>query len=490
MSGEGSATLWETFHARTGGMGSHPAVSGPSGTLTFAELWAHADTLASSFRRAGVADGAAVGVALPNTARFPVALLALCRLDAAVVLIPPQYRAGELSPVLSGLGLVDVVTHPGHAPGIAEAMPGARSSDCDGLLVLSSTGGEGKPLREPAALMKLSSGSTAEPKCIVLAAANVIAEAENVTATLGLGPGDRVLAGVPLFHSYGFDLGVLPALYAGSTLEVDDVFVPRRTLAALAERSPSAYLGVPAQYRAMLDARLDVAPDLTGVRWLLSCTAPLSADVVTAFGERFAAPICQHYGSSETGAATTHVPSEVLGRPASVGRAMEGVRVQVVSPDGTPLGPGAEGDVVVSSEAVARGYALGGPAGASPFRADGFWTGDVGRLDAEGFLTLLGRRDAVINVGGFKVSPEEVAATLERHPAVREAAVLGVSVALGEQVVWAAVALSERVDEAGLVAFCSGLLAEYKVPRRITVLDELPRTAAGKIRLRPEDVGA
>lgn len=168
---------------------------------------------------------------------------------------------------------------------------------------------------------------------------------------------------------------------------------------------------------------------------------------------------------------------------------MAGVQVTVVDPDGGAQPPGADGEVVVSSGAVARRYVLGAPPGPSPLGSGVFQTGDVGRMDPEGFLTLAGRRDAMINVGGFKVSPTEVAATLERHPAVHEAAVLGVPDGSGDEVVYAAVAPSRSVDEAELLAFCRGVLAEYKVPRRIEIRDALPRTASGKVRLRLGDLG-
>ena len=152
------------------------------------------------------------------------------------------------------------------------------------------------------------------------------------------------------------------------------------------------------------------------------------------------------------------------------------------------VGRGAEGEVVVESAAVASGYVLGAPPGPSPFRAGSFRTGDVGRLDEDGFLTVQGRRDALINVGGLKVSPAEVAATLERHPAVSEAAVIGLPDGQGDELPYAVVALSAEADERELLAFCRASLAEYKVPRRIEIREELPRTAAGKVRLTREDL--
>jgi long-chain acyl-CoA synthetase len=201
---------------------------------------------------------------------------------------------------------------------------------------------------------------------------------------------------------------------------------------------------------------------------------------VTEFIGRFGVPICQHYGSSETGAATNHLPAEVPGRPASVGRSMSGVEIEVDE----------EGEVVVTSGAVARRYVLGAPPGESPLRNGVFRTGDLGTLDDDGFLTVLGRRDAMINVGGLKVSPAEVSATLERHPAVAEAAVLGFPDGRDEEVVYAVVSLSGAADESELIEFCRESLAEHKVPRRIEIRDALPRTATGKVKLGVDDLNA
>jgi long-chain acyl-CoA synthetase len=486
--GGSSAVLWNAFRSRTGRFGDRVAVESSAGELTFGAMWEKADRLAARMLAAGVEEGSVVGLALGNSAHFLPSLLALCRLDATIALLPPQYGPGELRPLAGGVGLASVIVETESAAGFAAAVPIARSVGLDGLEVLFPTEYRGRRLADRPALLKFSSGSTAEPKAIALTAPNLLAEADNVCVTLGLAPGDRVLAGVPLFHSYGFDLGVLPALYAGACLTLEDAFVPRRTLTALAGTGITAFLGVPLHYRAFLTTRVSSELDLSGVRWLLSCTAPLSADTVAAFYGRFGVPICQHYGSSETGAATTHVPSEVLGRPDAVGRAMSGVDVFVVDDEGQELPSESEGEVVVASEAVADRYVLGAPAGPSPLRDGAFRTGDLGRIDADGFLTIAGRRDAMINVGGLKVSPVEVAATLERHSAVREAAVLGVADGNGEEVVYAVVALSGSVREQELLAFCRSSLAEYKVPRRIEMRGALPRTPAGKVRLKLEDL--
>jgi acyl-CoA synthetase (AMP-forming)/AMP-acid ligase II len=482
-----SSQLWEAFQARTGSLGEQVAVETAGVELGFGELWAQADRLATRFLESGVREGGVAGLALGNSPLFPAAFLALCRLDATVALLAPQYGRTELKAIADRVGLSSIVAEADGGPRITAAIPIASAATADGLRVLVPRV-DVRPASRDEVLLKFSSGSTAEPKGIALSADNLLAEAENVGTTLELGPGDRILSGVPLFHSYGFDLGVLPTLYSGTTLLLEDVFVPRRTLRRLAYRV-AAFLGVPAQYRAILTTQLDKVPDLSGVRWLLSCTAPLAPETVTEFMDRFGAPICQHYGSSETGAVTTHFPSEVPARPASVGKPMSGVEISLVE-DGRPAPQGSEGEVVVTSGAVARGYVLGAPDGRSPLGAGTFRTGDIGRLDADGFLTLVGRRDAMINVGGLKVSPVEVAATLERHPAVREAAVLGFPDGRDEEVVYAVVSLSESVGEVELVAFCRDNLAEHKVPRRIEIRDELPRTASGKLRMGVDDLDA
>jgi long-chain acyl-CoA synthetase len=482
----GSSQLWDALASRTGRFGDQVAVEAAGEEFSFGVLWKNADRTAALLRDNGVREDGVTGLALHNSARFLTAFLALCRTGTTIALLPPQYGRSELTAIADGVGLSSIVVDSSGGPRIAGAIPIARATTVDDLSVLVPARARATAVRQDEALLKFSSGSTAQPKGIALTANNVLAEAENVTTTLDLGPGDRVISGVPLFHSYGFDLGLLPTLYAGATLVLEDSFVPRRTMRKLA--GVAAFLGVPAQYRAFLSTTNASAPmDLSESRWLLSCTAPLAPETVTEFLERFSAPICQHYGSSETGAVTNHLPSEVARKPASVGKPISGVELRIVE-EGRTLGPGSEGEVIVESEAIARRYVLGAPPDPSPLGDGVFRTGDLGSLDEEGFLTLVGRRDAMINVGGLKVSPAEVSATLELHPAVREAAVLGFPDGHDEEVVFAAVALDRPVAEDELLAFCRSALAEHKVPRRIQIRDALPRTATGKIRLGAEDL--
>ncbi len=451
------------------------------GALEGNDLRRAAGTLAASLAAAGLRGGGVIALALDPARALLPALAAAWGTGATVVLVPPALGPAELRAVAAGLAPTLIVTTEGDAARIAGAAGGtARPLAVQGLpplaLITCRSGRQAADLAD-AALVKLSSGSTGTPKAVVLTHANVEAEAANVAAALGLGPGDRVVAPVPLTHSYGFDLAVLAVLASGATVEQRPVLSPRRALADMADAT--VYLGVPAIYRVVAEAPVAAPPELGGARYLLSCTAPLTPDLIRAFASRFGAPICQHYGSSETGAVANHQPDQVLARPEVVGRAIGGVSVRVA--DDT-------GELVVEGPAVAAGYALGGPAGATPLAAGVFRTGDLAEIDADGFIRIHGRRDSLINVGGLKVSPQEVSEALERHPAVRQAAVVGVPDARGEQLVTAAVVLARAVPDAELIAHCTGELAEHKVPRRIVVCDALPVGPTGKVRLRADDL--
>jgi long-chain acyl-CoA synthetase len=453
------------------------------GTLSGSDLRRSAGALAGAFASAGVAEGAVVGLALESARALVPALVAAWELGATVVLVPPGLGPTELGAVADGLAPTHLVTVAADAERIAGATGGTCAAlPIEGqapLALIARALGERDAALAGVALVKLSSGSTGSPKAVVLTHANVAAEAANVAAALALGPGDRVVAPIPLTHSYGFDLGVLAVLASGATLEQRPAVSPRRALADMA--GATVYLGVPSIYRVAAAAPVSAPPDLSGPRFLLSCTAPLSADLIRAFAERFGAPLCQHYGSSETGAIANHDPAAVLARPDSVGRAIAGVTVDVA---------GDTGELVVRGAAVALGYALGQPVEPSPFEGGGFRTGDLAEIDADGFIRLRGRLGSVINVGGLKVSPQEVAEALERHPKVRQAAVVGVPDGRGDELVAAAVVLAGDVPSAELIAHCSGELAEHKVPRRIVVLAALPLGPTGKVRLRAEDLAA
>jgi len=476
--------LWDAFarhpdHA--------PAVMTPDGRLTAGDIRRHATAVARQLEQGGVPEGAVVALAVPNGLEFLPALLGLALRSCVVALTSPKLGLQGFTDILKHvapvalLSTLDFATVGRLGSSIDARQVGEHSVSRPIQIRRLSDGRPATTLPPDTAAIKFSSGSTGIAKGICLTASNLETETETVVHGLGVTGATRLIAPVPLFHSYGFDLGVLASLVTGAPLHVSDGFVPRRALERLVETTPAVFLGVPVMYRLLLEGHPRPLPP----HRLVSCTAPLDGDTISRFAQAFGVPVCQHYGASEAGAVTLHAPDDVLDHPNAVGRPMRNVTVRITDPEGHEVPAGEPGEVVVSSGAVAAGYVMGAPP-RSPFSGGAYAMGDVGVMDRSGLLTIQGRLDDLINVGGFKVAPAEVCRALDAHPAVRESAVTGHRDGRGEMTVYAMVAARTPVTEAELIRHCQERLAEYKVPRRIDVLGELPRGPTGKVRLAPE----
>ncbi|MCB9868576.1 MAG: acyl--CoA ligase [Planctomycetes bacterium] len=494
-----TTTLWEVFERTVRADPDALALSAPDETITRGQLAEQATELANAMRAAGVREHGLGLIMLPNSVAFVAAFLALTRLPATAALVSTRFRESELRVIAATVRPDFVLVLPQHAAEAAAQLDVETEHDLTNrgggqrlrLLRLRATAGSVLDVEERfglgdagsyPALVKFSSGSTGAPKAVLWTAANVSAAAANVVTTLGLDASDHVLAPVPLAHSYGFDLGVLPLLFAGTSLAIRERPAWKAILAELASGRVSVFLGVPAMYHVLNRTRLDHAPDLSATRYLLSCTAPLPVDLAQAFSRRFRAAICQHYGSSETGGITLCHPGEAGRHPETVGRVMHGVQLSIVGPHGEALPAGSRGEVVIGGAATAAGYVRAATAGdAGGFRDGRYWTGDVGSLSPDGFLHLDRTRPGVAHVGGWKVSLAEVARVLESHPSVRESVVTDVEDARGMAHIVAAVTLQGPVEEQALMAFCRARLADYKQPRRVHILEELPRAASGEV---------
>jgi len=492
-------TLWHSFRRQAKQLPDKTAVTTPDGSSTFAEIEAHVGQLAEALLARGIGAGAMVHVALPNTAVFLPSVLALRSLGATVGLVSSRYRDAELRAVTHRVRPVAYLT----TARLAEVLK--RAIDVDEEVHLPAFAGQpalslvfpaepGTPRDTTGlAFVKFTSGSTGAPKGVGLTEANLLAEAANVVAALGISSADRIVVPVPISHSYGFDLGILPVIAAGAEAVILSSFIPRRIFAELANRETSVFLGVPSMYRILAEANPSDVPDLSHIRYVLSCTAPLLPDLLQLCHERLGVPVCQHYGSSETGAAANHRPDEVLRRPGSVGVAIRNVDIRIIADDGATLGPGQEGEIVIRSEAVSSGYVTDeGDASSAFARIDEtlreYRTGDVGVLDEDGFLYWRGRKDQVINVGGLKVYPGEVIQVLERCPGVSGARVIAALGPSGEQVVHAVVTLSQSTRQQDILAYCRQHLADYKVPRQIKIVEAISTPEATKLSDLSEDV--
>ena len=448
------------------GAARHPdavAITGDGGTIHFGELRERCAQAAGALRAQGVARGCRVALVLPNEPEFVYAYYGALQLGAIAVSLNPTLTPAELSGVLADCAPRVTVRSAN------DLMGGKPVFDIADL-----------PRHTPAAIL-YTSGTTGTPKGATLSHNNIWFTIAAKQRYLGLTPRDRVLAFLPLFHCFGQNAILNAALYSGAAVVLQNGFDPQRVLTATRVDGATVLCAVPAAFAALLDR---ASPhDLASVRLFFSAGAPLPRAIEDRWLARFGKPLHQGYGLTETSPFATYNHLTHY-RPGSAGVAVAGVGLRVTDPaSGAVLAAGQRGEVEVHGANVMIGYWNRPAETAEAIRDGWFRTGDIGRLDAEGHLTLEDRLKDLIIVGGLNVYPAEVENALYSHPAVAEAAVYGVEdPALGEQVRAAVVCKpGEQADEAALAAHCRSRLAPYKVPAAIELVDGLPRNRSGKL---------
>jgi|HubBroStandDraft_3_1064219.scaffolds.fasta_scaffold03500_6 acyl-coenzyme A synthetase/AMP-(fatty) acid ligase len=345
-------------------------------------------------------------------------------------------------------------------------------------LPASAGNGEG-PLFVPpgCAVVKLTSGSTGEPRGIAAPAESLLADDAALTSSMGIGPGDRLLAAIPFAHSYGLSSLVLPALVRGTPLVLPDESGLLGPFAAAERMEATVFPTAPAWLDALV--RLPQVPAWPrSLRLVITAGAPLGVRTAGSFRERFGLPVHVFYGASECGG-ICYDREGGAGERGSVGTPIDGVSVRLQPVRTAQAGEGEEGIVLVSSPAVADSYL---PESDERLRPGCFMTGDLAAWSG-GELVLRGRRDGFINIKGKKVHPREVEAVLEQLQGVEEVAVLGVPVPeRGSEVLRAVIACQPgRLSPAEVLAWCRTHLAAHKVPRSLILVPRMPRTARGKL---------
>ncbi|MEB8343761.1 long-chain-fatty-acid--CoA ligase [Streptomyces endophyticus] len=335
-----------------------------------------------------------------------------------------------------------------------------------------------------------TSGTTGKPKGAQLTHGNLASCAAIFCDIHAIGPDDRAVTGLPLFHVFGQACVMGTTMRAGGSLTLLERFDAGAMTALIRRDRPTFIAGVPTMWNAMLRAADDAGADFSGLRLASSGGASLPVEVMRAFEERFGCTIVEGYGLTETtGAGTCHLADEPA-KPGTVGRALPSCAVAVRDDEGAELPPGEVGEVHIKGPVVMKGYWNRPDATGEALDADGWLrTGDLGSLDAEGDLRIVDRKKDLVIRGGYNVYPREVEEVLYEHPDIVEAAVIGVpDPHYGEEVA-AVVALrpGAALDIQALRAWAKERLSAYKVPHLLAVVDELPKGATGKILKRGID---
>jgi acyl-CoA synthetase (AMP-forming)/AMP-acid ligase II len=494
---------------RISAQAAHAAVVWNGRSYSFEEMRRWAGSYVAFLERAGVKRGDRVAVFAETCPELVAALVG--HLGAGFIHVPinTRYRAEEARHILEDSGAAAVLTRRGdacaevldeilvegrppklrHVLDLAQVFP---SSFFEATVSSSSRDARSvPPARDDAAFLIYTSGTTGKSKGVVLSHR---ALEENTRAMMDLwrfSEEDRLVLALPLFHVHGLCLGVAGALVTGFTLILEKRFDAARVVKAFATDGATAFMGVPTMYVRLLE-HLDSHPQdaaaLRKARLFTSGSAPLPASDFLAFHERTGHRILERYGMSET-LFTLSNPYEGERRPGTVGLPVPGCLVRLVDDEMREAPEGALGEILVKGHGVMTGY-WGRPAEtAAAFRDGWFLTGDVARRDAGGYVTIVGRKSVdIIKSGGYKISAREIEDVLRRHPAVKDAAVVGLPDRVWGQRIAAAIVLTESAQAdaaervcAEIAGFAAEHLADYKKPREVRAVPELPRNVLGKV---------
>jgi len=482
-----------------------PALGAPGrAALDFQGLRHVIDDTLATLNALGIGRNDRVAIVLNNGPEMAACFVA-CACGVASAPLNPAYRADEFefyltdlrakaliverassSPAIAvaqqlGVPVIDLVVPPGAPAG--RFTLAARDASAAAPVAAAANGGFAQP--DDLSMVLHTSGTTSRPKIVPLSQRNLCASAAHIAHTLQFVPGDRGLNIMPLFHIHGLIAGVLAPLSAGSQVFCTPGFNALKFFGWMEEARPSWYTAVPTMHQAIVSRapkNLDVIARHP-LRFMRSSSSSMPPQVIRELEAAFKAPLIEAYGMTEATHQMTSNPLPPAARkPGTVGRAA-GPEVAIMADDGSLLDAGGIGEIVIRGPNVTAGYENNPQANAGAFTHGWFRTGDQGTLDAEGYVSITGRLKEIINRGGEKISPREVDEILMDHPAVAQVVCFGMPHAkLGEEVA-AVVVLREgtAATERELAAFVATRAADYKVPKKILFMDEIPKGATGKL---------
>lgn len=460
---------------------------------SYAELNMLGNRTANALAGLGVARGDRVALYIPNQPAFIIAYLGVLKLGAIAVLINTALKAEETQFILSDStasilittaelykGLSSVETPHTKQVILVEGLTSGETLSLDALQAQASSDcATVKMNADDPAIILYTSGTTGFPKGAVISHGSVIASRQACVQALDYRADDRLLLCLPLFHSFSQRVSLHPCFEAGATLILQRHFEGAAVARTIQEEQVTRLAGVPSLY-SMLYGQAEPA-QLASVQRFISATAPLPLEVARKWRAKYGVAIEQTFGSAETGVLSHNDYAQ--GKTGSVGKALAGVELRIVSTDGQQVATDELGEIAVRGPSLMQSYWQRPEETAQAIREGWFHTGDIGRIDAEGYVYIVDRIKDMVNVGGHKVYPSEVEAVFSRHPAVQEVAVYGIgSATMGEQVCASVVLRAgQTVTGTDLMEFGRASLAEFKLPGFITFVDQFPKSSTGKV---------
>jgi long-chain acyl-CoA synthetase len=470
----------------------HTAVRLDDLTMTFAQLREAAGQMSTLLASMGVEPGDRVGLMLPNVPAFPIAFYGALAAGAVVVPMNPLLKSREVAYYLSDSGAKAVVAW--HAAA-GEAAKGAADAGAQVLVAdtpdLGGVLGGLDAAPEPSArggpddaVILYTSGTTGRPKGAQLTHDGLVRNATLTSRTLiQNNPDDVIMGCLPLFHVFGLTCGLNAAVATASTLTLLPRFDGAKALDIIQRDRVTIFEGVPTMYAAILHLP-DADPEKAAtLRVCISGGAAMPVEILRAFEEKFGCMILEGYGLSETSPVASFNHPDQVRKPGSIGTPVVGVQMRLIDDAGETVTEGEIGEIAIRGHNVMKGYWGKPEATAEAIRDGWFRTGDMARVDSDGYYFIVDRKKDLIIRGGYNVYPREIEEVLHEHPAVAEVAVVGIPHPdLGEEV-GAAVALKPGASATPeeLRGFAKERVAAYKYPRHVWLVDALPKGPTGKI---------
>ena len=469
----------------------------PNGTkTTYGQFHDEVERVAEILSASGVKKGRTVSIVLPNGIEFMIVFLAVTRSGAIAAPLNSAYTKDEfkfyMEDTESQLVIIQddakIAIDAANELNIEIASVKLNSNEKLEIQKNGTNLTEAKTVDEPSendiALFLHTSGTTSRPKGVPLTHKNLITSLNNISKTYLLNGDDTALVVMPLFHVHGLIGVALSSLFSGGTIVIPERFSASTFWHDRLEHNATWFSAVPTIHQILLMRANDDNAPSKSFRLIRSCSSALAPSVFDQLENRFGAPVLEAYGMTE---ASHQMTSNMLPpgsrSPGTVGIGT-GVDVAIMDESGNLLSYGETGEVVIKGANVTKGYHNNPDANLEAFSNGWFRTGDQGQLSVKDVLTLTGRLKELINRGGEKISPLEVDAALIQHPLISEAVSFGIADEKYGEIVQAAVVLSGEVSESDIQAYCSKHIADFKIPSKIFVVEELPRTATGKIQRR------
>ncbi|KAF2642260.1 acetyl-CoA synthetase-like protein [Massarina eburnea CBS 473.64] len=478
-------------------------VPGPTPlTISYQKLTADVQSFQQQLAKVGISAQSAVSIALPNTYEFIVSFIAASWQRAIAAPLNPAYKQSEFEFYIDDLSSAIALVPKGAFAQDAAAVRAARKyqaaiAECyyngnEVVLDVKEAGklaGKSSPVLsaqpDDTALVLHTSGTTGRPKAVPLSHRNLLRTMKNIQATYQLSALDRTMLVMPLFHVHGLLAGFLAPLASGGSVVVPSKFSASEFWKDFVKHQANWYTAVPTIHQILL--RSPLPTPVPHIRFIRSCSSPLSPKVFHELEKAFGAPVLEAYAMTEAAHQMTSNPLPPGKRqPGSVGIG-QGVEIKILDEAGNEVAQGKESEICIKGENVTKGYLNNPAANASSFHKNGFFrTGDQGKQDSDGYVIITGRIKELINKGGEKISPIELDNVIAQHPAVSEAVSFALEDEMYGQDVGLAVVVKpgQQLNAEELKTWLTSRVAKFKLPKQVFFTDIMPKTATGKIQRR------